>query len=203
MTDINKVFIVDDDAAVRDALVGQMEAAGFDVSSFPSAAKFLDVCTPDTLGCIILDVSMPNMDGPTLQDELIRRNLKLPIIFLSGQGTIPLTVRTMKAGALDFLTKPVEGSLLRARVKDALELCSVLHNQSRASQAASARFAGLTEREREVMMLAIAGHTSKEIASLLDISFRTVETHRTRVIQKTGTSNMLELAQIVKLQESK
>jgi len=197
MNDINNVFIVDDDAAVRDALAGQMEAAGYTVTAFSSAGKFLDVCTPDTLGCIILDVSMPNMDGPTLQDELARRNLKLPIIFLSGQGTIPLTVRTMKAGALDFLTKPVEGSVLRARVKEAMEQCSLLHTQARASQANAARLASLTEREREIMMMAIAGHTSKEIAISLDISFRTVETHRTRIIQKTGASNMLELANFV------
>lgn len=201
MNDINKVFIVDDDAAVRDALAGQMDAAGFDVSTFASAEKFLDICTPDTLGCIILDVSMPNMDGPTLQDELARRNLKLPIIFLSGQGTIPLTVRTMKAGALDFLTKPVEGAVLRSRVKDALEHCSLLQSQARVSQAAAARLAALTEREREIMTMAIAGHTSKEIALSLDISFRTVETHRTRILQKTGASNMLELASFVKPQE--
>lgn len=203
MNDINNVFIVDDDAAVRDALAGQMEAAGYDVASFASAEKFLDVCTQDTLGCIILDVSMPNMDGPALQDELARRGLKLPIIFLSGQGTIPLTVRTMKAGALDFLTKPVEGAVLRARVQEALEQCALQQGQARISQAMSARLASLTEREREVMMLALEGQTSKEIASNLGISFRTVETHRTRVIQKTGASNMLELAAIVKLQEPK
>ena len=201
MSDIKKVFIVDDDAAVRDALAGQMDAAGYDVIAFSSAEKFLDICTPDTLGCIILDVSMPNMDGPTLQEELTRRGLKLPIIFLSGQGTIPLTVRTMKAGAMDFLTKPVEGSVLRARVKEALEQCSLLQSKTRISQASAARLANLTEREREVMLLAIAGHTSKEIAMRLNISFRTVETHRTRVIQKTGAANMLELASLVKLEE--
>ncbi len=203
MNDINNVFIVDDDAAVRDALVGQMEAAGYDVTSFPSAEKFLDFCTPGTMGCIILDVSMPNMDGPTLQDELADRRLKLPIIFLSGQGSIPLTVRTMKAGAMDFLTKPVEGAVLRARVQEALEQCAHQQTQERISQAMSARLASLTEREREVMMLAIAGYSSKEIALNLGISFRTVETHRTRVIQKTGASNMLELAGIVNLQDTK
>jgi FixJ family two-component response regulator len=197
MSDINKVFIVDDDAAVRDLLAMLLEAAGYDVATFPCADDFLNVCTPDTQGCIILDVNMPNMDGPTLQEELTRRSFRLPIIFLSGQGTIPVTVRAIKAGALDFLTKPVDGSILLVRVQEALERCSIQQKQAQVSQSAAARLAMLTEREREVMMLAVAGHTSKEIAQRLDISFRTVEIHRAHVMQKTGASNILELARIV------
>jgi len=196
MSDITQVFVVDDDAAVRDSLAMLLDAAGYDVATFPSAADFLDVCTPDTPGCIILDVNMPGMDGPTLQAELTRRGLRLPVIFLSGQGTIPVTVRAIKAGAMDFLTKPVDGSVLLARVSEALEQCSIQQQQVRDSQSVAERLAKLTEREREVMLLAVAGHTSKEIAKHLDISYRTVEIHRTHIMQKTGASNMLELARI-------
>lgn len=194
------VFIVDDDEAVRDSLRMMIKAAGHSAATFSCANDFLDVCTPETQGCIILDVNMPNMDGPALQEELTRREMRLPIIFLSGQGTIPLSVRTIKAGAVDFLTKPVEGAVLLARVQEALEQCSIQQKQANASQSIVARLAMLTEREREVMMLAVAGHTSKEIALRLDISYRTVEIHRARVMQKSGASNMMELARIAALQ---
>lgn len=190
------VFIVDDDAVVLDSLRMLLEAAGYAVATFHGAEDFLEICTPETHGCIILDVNMPDMDGPALQEELTRRGLQLPIIFLSGHGTIPLTVRTLKAGAMDFLTKPVKGSVLLARVQEAMEQCSNLQKQARISESNAARLAMLTEREIEVMNLAVAGHTSKEIAQRLGISYRTVEIHRAHVMQKTGASNMLELARI-------
>jgi FixJ family two-component response regulator len=194
-----KVFVVDDDAAVRDSLTMLLETADYAVTTFPSADDFLDSCTSSTQGCIILDVNMPDMDGPTLQEELIRRDLRLTVIFLSGQGTIPVTVRTIKAGAMDFLTKPVDGLLLLAHVQKALEQSALLQKQAEASQSANARLTALTEREREVMMLAIAGHTSKEIGQRLAISYRTVEIHRAHVMQKTGASNLLELARLAGL----
>jgi FixJ family two-component response regulator len=196
MSDLARVFVVDDDAFVRDSLRMLLEIGGYAVATFPGAEDFLDICTPDTEGCIILDVNMPDMDGPALQVELIHRGLQLPIIFLSGQGTIPLTVRTLKSGAMDFLTKPVQGSVLLARVEEAMKQSAILREQAVTSQIIAARLATLTEREREVMMLAVAGHTSKEIALQLGISFRTVEIHRSHVMQKTGASNMLELARI-------
>jgi FixJ family two-component response regulator len=196
MSDISKIFIVDDDASVRDSISMLLEAAGYGVATFPSAHEFLDVCTPDTRGCIILDVNMPDMDGPALQEELTRRGLRMPVIFLSGQGTIPITVRTLKAGAMDFLTKPVKGSVLLTRVQEALELGSILQKKADTSHSIDARLALLTEREREVLNLAVLGHTSKEIAQRLDISYRTVEIHRVHIMQKTGASNMLELARM-------
>lgn len=203
MNDQAEVFIVDDDAAVRDALAMLMEAAGYTVATFPAASEFLDVCTPGNLGCIILDVDMPDMDGPALQEELIRRGLRLPVIFLSGKGTIPVTVRTIKAGAIDFLTKPVDGSVLLARVQEALEKSSFLLKRVWANQSNASRLKKLTEREREVMVLAVAGHTSKEIAQRLSISYRTVEIHRAHVMQKTGAANLLELARIANALESR
>jgi FixJ family two-component response regulator len=196
MKDTPKVYIVDDDASVRDSISMLLEAAGYAVAIFARAEEFLDVCTPDTLGCIILDVNMPDMDGPTLQQELTRRGLQLPIIFLSGQGTIPLTVRTLKAGAMDFLTKPVKGTVLLECVQGALEQCIIRQKNADTNHSIDARLALLTEREREVLNLAVAGHTSKEIAQRLGISYRTVEIHRAHIMQKTGASNMLELARI-------
>ncbi len=196
------VFVVDDDEAVRDSLAMLLETAGYEAATFSTAQDFLDACPLDIMGCIILDVSMPGMDGPQLQEELARRGVGLPVIFLSGHGTIPATVRAIKAGALDFLTKPVDGAVLLDRVRTALEQCSVRREQEQLYQSIATRLATLSEREREVMALAIAGHTSKEIAQRLAISFRTVEIHRAHVMQKTGSSNLLELARIAAMFES-
>ncbi|MGC2457422.1 MAG: response regulator [Gallionellaceae bacterium] len=197
----NSVYVVDDDEAVRDALAMLLETAGHNVATFASAADFLGSCTPGMLGCVILDVSMPGMEGPELQEELTRRGVWLPVIFLSGHGTIPTTVRTIKAGALDFLTKLVNGAVLQARVRNALERCSALHEQAEVYQANASRLTMLTEREREIMALAVAGHTSKDIADRLGISFRTVEIHRSRIMHKTGASNLLELARVATMAE--
>jgi FixJ family two-component response regulator len=151
------------------------------------------MCNQDTSGCIILDVNMPDMDGPALQEELNRRGLLLPIIFLTGQGSIPLTVRVLKAGASDFLTKPVDGTELLACVNQALIKCEEMKIKSADSQAKALRLATLTEREREIMSLIVAGHANKEIAERLDISPRTVENHRAHIMEKTGATNLREL----------
>jgi FixJ family two-component response regulator len=197
MNNIANVFVVDDDEAVRDSLRMMLKAAGRSVATFQSAEEFLAICNSETLGCIILDVNMPGMDGPGLQAELNRRGLLLPIIFLTGQGSIPLSVRTMKAGAMDFLTKPVDGKELMDCVKQALDKCAQLQLQAQNNQSHSAILATLTEREREVMRLVVEGLTSKEIGECLHISFRTVENHRAQVMQKTGAANLLELARMV------
>lgn len=197
MSDMNHVYVVDDDDAVLDSLSMLLEANGYAVETYSSAAAFLAAFSQDIPGCLILDVDMPEMGGPALQEELNRRGVSLPIIFLTGHGTIPLTVRTLKAGALDFLTKPVAGALLLGRVEEAMQKCSRLLEQKQAAQSATAKLASLTAREREVMNLAVEGHTSKEIAQRLSISYRTVEIHRAHLMQKTGASNMLELARML------
>jgi FixJ family two-component response regulator len=196
------VFIVDDDAAVRDALTMLLEAAGYAVEAFQSAADFLDKLNSDTQGCLILDVNMPDMDGPSLQEELLRRGSRLPVIFLSGHGTIPVTVRAIKAGAMDFLTKPVDGTELLAHVQKALEQGQARQKMIDSYQSAAARLATLTDREREVLNLAISGLVSKEIAQRLGISYRTVEIHRAHILQKTCAPNLLEVARIIGLLES-
>lgn len=195
------IFVVDDDDAVREALATLLRASGYEVATYSRAEDFLNACAPDTWGCLVLDVSLPGMDGPMLQQELVRRNLNVQIIFLSGRGTIEIAAHAIRTGAMDFLTKPVEGAILRERVKEALAQCRERQKKAQSARTGDPRLAHLTEREREVMKLAIAGLTSKEIGMRLNISYRTVETHRTHLILKTGTSNMVELAHLVANQE--
>jgi len=181
------VFLVDDDDAVRGALALLLETAGFAVNTFASAEEFLAAYRLERPGCLLLDVRMPGMNGPKLQAELKRRGVTLPIIFLSGHGDIPLAVQTIKSGAVDFLTKPVQGSVLIEQVREVLA-----RNHHRC-----ACLAGLTGREWQVLKLAVEGLTNKEIAQSLAISHRTVEVHRTRILRKTGATNLLELARLV------
>jgi len=182
------VYVVDDDAAVRDGLTALFDAAGFAVEAYGSAKAFLAAYRPERGGCLVLDVSMPDMNGPELQAELNRRGVAIPIIFLTAHGDIPTTVKTIKAGAVDFLTKPADGAVLLKRVRAAL---------ARSAQLAEG-LASLTEREREVMVRVAAGRASKEIARELDISHRTVEIHRARVMQKLKAHSVLELADIAR-----
>jgi len=202
MSQPGKVFLVDDDAAVRDSVSMLLQSAGHTVAAFSCAEEFLRACSPSVRGCLLLDLKMPGMDGPALQEELTRRGFLMPVIFLSGYGTIPETVRAIKAGAVNFLTKPVDGVQLLQHVQEALALDAVLHQEAQTRQSISARLAALTEREREIMMLAVGGYTNKEIAQRLAISHRTVEIHRARILQKTGASNLLELVRISGLLDS-
>jgi FixJ family two-component response regulator len=185
-----KVYIIDDDEVVRDVLAQTIETGGYAVHTFPNAEAFIGTCTPQCQGCIVLDVKMPGMDGPTLQRELLQRGVRLPIIFLSAHGDIPLTVRTIKAGAVDFLTKPVDNKVLLERIRTAIGI------NARYIEAVK-RLENLTEREHQVMMLAVQGKANKEIARELDISPRTVEVHRSHIMQKTGAASLLELLEIV------
>lgn len=203
MSGAARVFIVDDDAAVRDSLAMLLDAAGYTVVTFPGAKDFLNAYRPDTPGCIIIDVDMPDMDGPALQQELIQLKSRLPVIFLSGKGTIPLTVRTIKAGAMDFLTKPVEASILLAKVREALEQALSQQKQEEAESDQCLRLERLTEREREILTLLGEGFTSKEIAQRLNISPRTVDNHRTNILQKTRASNSMELVRVAMVQASR
>jgi FixJ family two-component response regulator len=139
---------------------------------------------------------MPGMNGDELQAELIRRNIHLPIIFLTAYGDIPMTVRTIKAGAADFLTKPVPSKLLLERIQAVLHDEIRMHEQALAEQALCNRLNSLTSRELEILPLVVAGHSNKEIARHLDISHRTVEIHRARILNKTGATNLLELARL-------
>lgn len=190
------VFLVDDDPAVRDSLGLLLEQEGHPVQSFASAEDFLAAALPPGFGCVIVDLRMPGMDGMRLQEEIAARGLRLPIIFLSGHGDIPTSVRAIKAGAVDFLTKPVTGDALLRSVATALDEGKRLNAANQANHSAASRLATLTEREREVMMLAAVGLPNKEIARRLGISHRTVEIHKARLMHKTGASTLIDLARL-------
>jgi len=190
------VFIVDDDAAVRDSISLLCETAGLAVECHGSAESFLAAYRPDQPGCLVLDVRMGKMSGPELHAELTRRGSHLPIIYLTAHGDIPMTVHAIKAGAADFLTKPIDGGALLERVLAAVNREREAVVRELAATDLRQRLASLTQREREVMMLALAGQANKAIARQLGISHRTVEIHRSRVLEKTAAASILELAQL-------
>ena len=193
------VYLVDDDAAVRDSLSLLLATADLQTECHASAESFLATYRPDQLGCLVLDMRMQRMSGAELQGELNRRGSRLPVIFLTAYGDIPMTVKAMKAGAVDFLTKPVNGAALLDRVQAALRQDAAARQQREQQREQQAlqqgRMALLTRREREVLKLALAGQTNKIIAKQLGISYRTVELHRSKILGKTGVNNLLELAQ--------
>lgn len=190
------IFVVDDDAIVREALALLLETTGFRVSCHDSAEAFLDAWHPDRAGCLVLDMRMPGMGGEALQAELKRRNARLPVIFMSAFGDVPTTVRAMQGGAVDFLTKPVNGADLIDRVRAALAQDQSLRQAESRCQDFQARLEKLTEREREILALALAGHSNKAIAQTLGISFRTIEVHRSHILLKLDVRSLLELARL-------
>lgn len=190
------VFIIDDDTAVRDSLTLLLEQEAIHVQSFTSAEAFLSAYKPDFTGCILLDIRMPGKDGLTLQEELNQRKNQLPIIFLTGYGSIPLSVKAMKAGAIDFLTKPVTRIKLLTSIQSAFLEAYKTQHAAEHHQDALSRIITLTEREQEIMTLVVQGYSNKEIAQRLHISFRTVEIHRSHILHKTGAHNLLDLVRI-------
>jgi len=189
------ICVVDDDESVRDSLGELLDAAGYTVECFPSAEKFLASGTLDSCACLITDVRMPNMDGIGLQEELARRSVRFPVIVMTGHADVPLAVRAMRAGATDFIEKPFKPEALLAAVRQALVSGSKAGTPR--DPRVAERIAGLTAREREVMELMVHGHPNKVIAQKLDISFRTVEVHRSRILAKMGAENVAELVRLV------
>jgi two-component system, LuxR family, response regulator FixJ len=191
------VFVVDDNVGVRSSLRALLESAALAVETYASAEEFLAAYDPERAGCLILDVRLRHSSGLDLQDELRRRKALLPIIVLTGHGNVPTSVRALKAGATDFLQKPVPPTVLLERIRAALET----DRQARATTTEHAvvveRLARLTPREREVLELLIAGQTSKEIAAALQVSVRTVEGHRRRVFSKMHVSSAAQLVAAV------
>ena len=189
------VCIVDDDESVRESLGELLDAAGYAVESFASAVRFLASEAPRRCACLVTDVRMPEMDGLALQEELVRRGQKFPVIVITGHGDVPLAVRAMRAGARDFIEKPFNHQHLLASIKQALEAPAEM--AAAPAPVVQERMAELTAREREVMDLMVLGHPNKVIAKALDISFRTVEVHRTRILSKMQVRNVAELVRLV------
>jgi two-component system response regulator FixJ len=189
------VFVVDDDDAVRDSLSLLLETSGHRVRAFGSAQNLLDALTPEAHGCIIADVRMPGMDGLELQERLAARRIGLPVIIMTGHGDVPIAVRAMKAGAVDFIEKPFAEEPLLETVR--LALVQSQRDRRRSGEpSAEERLAQLTTREREVLEAMVAGHPNKVIAHLLQISPRTVEIHRARVMEKTGARSLSHLVRV-------
>ncbi|MGB4813351.1 MAG: response regulator [Methylophilaceae bacterium] len=190
------VFIIDDDPAIREALSLMLEQENMAVSVFDSADAFLQSNLPAGKGCAIIDIRMPGINGMELQQILLERNISLPVIFLTGHGSIPMSVQAMKAGAVDFITKPVTREKLITAINAAIVTSEITIASNAHIEESASRLAALTERERDVMLLAVQGHTNKVIARELGISHRTVEIHKSKIMHKTGAINLLDLARI-------
>ncbi len=185
------VFIVDDDEDVRDALAMLMRAVGLRAECFASAREFLQRIDPRAGGCLVLDIRMPGMSGMDLQAELHKRRLRLPIVFLTGHADVPLAVRAMKAGAADFIQKPLDEHRLVVAVMTALKAESAPPRLPEAQARVDA--SALSPREMEVLEQMIAGRQSREIADALCISLKTVEFHRANIRRKLGATNLADL----------
>ena len=190
------VFVVDDDSSIRQALKSLISLAGLRAETFGTAQEFLLSKRPDVPGCVVLDVELPGLSGLDLQQELAAHGIKLPIIFITGYGDIPTTVRAMKGGALDFLTKPFRDQDLLNAIQQALERDRAARLHSEGIAALRRRFDALTSREREVMSLVVAGWLNKQIGFELGISEITVKIHRGRVMNKMGAQSLADLVRM-------
>ena len=195
------VFVVDDDAAVRKGLTFLLRAAGYTVEAFPSALSFLEDYDPRRGGCLLLDVQMPRMTGVELQQQLNVRGWRIPVIFITGHGTVSLAIAAIKAGAFDFVEKPLREEALLECIERSLNWNDTAREERLERAQLQARAALLTEREREVLDLVAAGEPNKIIARHLGISFRTVELHRAHIIEKLqarSLSDLIRMAIIMK-----
>jgi FixJ family two-component response regulator len=196
------VFVVDDDSSIREAIKSLLGLVGLRVETFASAQEFLQYERPDLPGCVVLDVELPGLSGLDLQQELAAHEIKLPIIFITGYGDIPMSVRAMKAGATEFLTKPFRDQDLLDAIHQAVEHDRAARQHSREIADLRDRFEALTSREREVMSLVVAGWLNKQIGFELQISEITVKIHRGRVMAKMGAQSLAELVRMTERLES-
>lgn len=192
-----RVFLVDDDEDVRDAVSMLIGTAGHAVEVFAGPDELLERITPDDHGCMVLDVRLPGMNGLELQRELYQRGIRMPVLFITGHGDIPMAVRAVNAGAMDFLEKPFDDEVLLARVESALEEDREQREISTRRASIEERLATLTPREREVMEEILRGKLNKVIAADLDLSTRTVEVHRARILEKLQARNGSEMVRLV------
>lgn len=191
------VYVVDDDASVRHSLARLIRSAGWGVKAFDSAREFIDRVSDSAAACMVLDVRMPGMSGPDLYGWLRERGLNLPVVFLTGHADVPIGIRAMKNGAMDFLLKPVNGEELLCAIEQAIQRHAVAQTQEQENQAIKARLTRLSPREREVMGYVIKGYLNKQIAAALGIAEKTVKVHRSRVKDKLEIHSVAELVHLV------
>jgi FixJ family two-component response regulator len=190
------VFVVDDDPSVRTSTERLVRSVGFKVKTFGSAAEFLATPPPDGPACLVLDVRLPGQSGLDLQRELTGSGVEIPIIFVTGHGDIPMSVRAMKAGAVEFLTKPYRKNELLEAIRASIERDRASRTERLEARALRERYEQLTPREREVMALVVAGLLNKQIAGELETSERTIKFHRAHIMQKMEAESLAELVRM-------
>jgi len=190
------VYVVDDDASVRDALRNLFRSVGLRVEVFGSGPEFLQSRLPDVAGCLILDIRLPRLSGLDFQVELAKAGIHIPIIFMTGHGDIPMTVRAMKAGAVDFLTKPFRDQDMLDAVTAAIERDQNSRNEAKILADLHAHFTTLTAREREIMALVTAGLMNKQIAAEIGIAEITVKIHRGHIMRKMAAKSLADLVKM-------
>lgn len=198
------VFLVDDDEDIRRTLSRALKRRGFEVEAFASAQEFLDAFEPDRPGCLVLDYGMPGMTGLELQDHLNEAGATIPIIFITGHGGVPESVRAIRSGAVDFLEKPFRQSVLIEQIQAAFDMSLAQSQESGDRAAAAQRFDRLTIREREIAQILVtqpSDASSKHIARALDISPRTVDHHRARILEKMDVRSVAELVHLANKSE--
>jgi FixJ family two-component response regulator len=190
------VVVIDDDPDIREALRGLFQSVGLGVELFASVHEFLGAARPEIPGCLVLDVRLPGRSGLDLQSELAKANIHLPVIFITGYADVPMSVRAMKAGAVEFLTKPVRDQDLLDAIQLALAKDRAHRDEERTLARLRADFDALTPREREVVTMAVAGRLNKQIAWDLGLSEATVKAHRSQAMRKMGARSLAELVRM-------
>jgi FixJ family two-component response regulator len=197
--DLPIVYVIDDDESVRRALTNLFESVSLRVEVFGSAFEFLESSLSDIASCLVLDIRLPRLSGLDFQTELAKANINIPIIFMTGHGDIPMTVRAMKAGAVDFLTKPFRQQEMLDAVAAAIEHDRKRRKDEKTISSARTLFETLTPRERDVLVLVAAGLMNKQIAAEIGIAEITVKIHRGHIMKKMGTRSLADLVRITEM----
>ena len=187
------VYVVDDDQGMLDSTVWLLESVGLNALAFTNGQAFLDACDPALSACVVLDIRMPAMGGLNVQQALQERGITMPVIFVSGHADVPIVVRAFKAGAHDFIEKPYNQQLLLDSVQEALSGGSARHTASQERTELDARLHSLTPRERDVLMPLVKGYTTREIAGLLEVSVKTIDLYRSRVMKRMQAQHLPDL----------